>query len=123
MFKPVSLQLKRGREAAEERPDAEWVGKIVSRIGKEAKVIVRPEDPASKRPAKYASAHDLRRSCGERLLDAGVPPTVLCRVLRHSSWETTRRHYVPGDVQKEAGVLQTLLTPEATPPHKKDAAG
>lgn len=111
IFKPMSLQLKRGREPSEERPEAEWVGKIISRIGEKAKVVVRPEDPKAKRLAKHASAHDLRRSCGERLLDAGVPPTIICRVLRHASWETTRRHYAPGDIQKEAEALQALLGP------------
>jgi hypothetical protein len=74
VFNPISLQLKRGRDATDERPNAEWVGKIISRIGKKANVVVRPADPNTKRPAKYASAHDLRRSCGERLLDASVPP-------------------------------------------------
>ncbi len=109
VFSPMSLELKRGREASFDRPDAEWVGKIISRIGEKANIVVRLADPTTKKPAKYASAHDLRRSCGERLLDAGVPPTIICRVLRHSSWETTRRHYAPGDIQKEAAALKELL--------------
>lgn len=121
-FNPVSLQVKKGRKPTGDRPDAEWVGKIVSQIGREAKIIVHPEDQQAKRRAKYASSHDLRRSCGERLLDAGVPPTVICRVLRHSSWETTRRHYAPGDVQKEAAVLRSLLKP-VTPQMEENAAG
>ena len=58
---------------------------------------------------EYASAHDLRRSCGERLREAGVPPLVICRVMRHSSWETTRKHYAPGDVQQDAEVLRATL--------------
>ena len=36
-------------------------------------------------------------------------PSVICRVMRHSSWETTRRHYAPGDVQKDADILNAVL--------------
>ena len=109
VFNPLSLQLKRGREVAPQRPDAEWVGKVIGRIGKEAGVEVEPADERTGRPTKFATAHDLRRSCGERLRDAGVPPLVICRVMRHSSWETTRKHYAPGNVQSDAEVLRSVL--------------
>jgi integrase len=109
VFNPASLQLKMGRKVRSQRPDAEWVGKVIARIGKEAGVEVEPADARTGRPAKYATAHDLRRSCGERLRDAGVPPLVICRVMRHSSWETTRKHYAPGNVQSDAEVLQSVL--------------
>ena len=109
VFNPASLQTRLNRRVRHERFDAEWVGKVVSKIGKAAKVIVEPGDDARGRKPKYASSHDLRRSCAERLLDAGVPPMTIARVLRHASWETTRRHYAPGDVQKDAGILKGLL--------------
>lgn len=76
---------------------------------KEAKIEVESADARTGRLAKYASAHDLRRSCGERLRNVGVPPLVICRVMRHSSSETTRKHYAPGDVQKDAKVLSSCL--------------
>ncbi|EAQ82790.1 tyrosine-type recombinase/integrase [Blastopirellula marina] len=104
-FNPESLQLRLGRKVKHQRPDAEWVGKVISRIGKEAKIIVADADKKTGRPVKYASAHDLRRSCGNRLRNAGVPPLVISRVMRHASWETTRKHYAPGDVQKDAQKL------------------
>jgi integrase len=112
-FNPESLQSKFGRGTTRQRPDAEWVGKVIARIGKEAGVEVEPADERTGRPTKYASAHDLRRSCGERLRDAGIPPLVICRVMRHSSWETTRKHYAPGNVQKDAEVLWTILLRDA----------
>ncbi len=112
-FDPVSLETKIGRKQRHGRPTAEWVGKVISRIGKAAGVVVYHGDEKTGRPAKYASAHDLRRSCAERLLDAEVPQSVICRVMRHASWETTRRHYAPGDVQKDAQTLKNLLeTPD-----------
>lgn len=110
VFNPKSLQLKMGRKVKYHRPDAEWVGTIIARIGKEAGTVVEPADERTGRPEKFASAHDLRRSCGERLRDAGVPPLVICRVMRHSSWDTTRKHYAPGDIQRDAAVLKDQLS-------------
>ncbi len=111
VFEPQSLQLKMGRKVRHERPDAEWVGKIIGRIGKAANIVVEPADERTGRPIKYATAHDLRRSCGERLREAGIPPLVICRVMRHSSWETTRKHYAPGNIQSDAEVLRSMLGP------------
>jgi len=98
VFEPASLQTSR-KSPADYRPHAEWAAKIVSRIGKAAGIIVEPKDQTG-RPAKFASSHDLRRSCAERLVEAGIPEGVITRVLRHASWETTRRHYAPGNVQR-----------------------
>ena len=109
IFNPRSLQQKYNRPVRTARPRADWVAKVISRIGKKAGVVVDPGNQKTGKPAKFASAHDLRRSCSERLLDAGVPPLEISRVLRHASWETTRRHYAPGDVQKAAGVLRQTL--------------
>jgi integrase len=120
VFNPQSLQMTLNRKVRHQRFDAEWVGKIITRIGKEAGIEVEPSDERTGHPTKYASAHDLRRSCGERLRNAGVPPLVICRVMRHSSWETTRRHYAPGDVQREAEVLRSHLT-ENLPTHKTES--
>lgn len=119
-FAPQSLQLKAGRKVGTQRPDAEWVGKVIARIGKEAGIEVEPADPKTGRPIKYASAHDLRRSCGDRLRNAGVPPLVICRVMRHSSWETTRKHYAPGDIQRDAEVLVKALTAPDTQTQAKE---
>ena len=58
---------------------------------------------------QYGGRWGLRRSCAEHLLDKGVPPMTIARVLRHASWETTRRHYAPGDVQKDAQLLKLYL--------------
>ena len=113
VFTPLSLQFKAGRKVRHQRPHADWVGKVISRIGKEAKVEVEPAHERTGRPAKYASAHDLRRSCGERMRNAGVPPLVICRMMRHSSWETTRKHYAPGDIQMDAEVLNKSLDANA----------
>lgn len=116
VFEPRSLQLKLGRGIRHQRPDADWVGKVISRIGKAAKIVVEEADPKTGRSVKYASAHDLRRSCGERLREAGVPPLVISRIMRHSSWETTQRHYAPGNVQNDAEVLNRILKAKPNDP-------
>ena len=112
VFSPASLQLKLGRKVSHLRPKSDWVARVISKIGKAAGIVVEEADIKTGRPKKYASAHDLRRSCGERLRNAGVPPLLICRVMRHSSWETTRRHYAPGDVQIEAAKLRQILGDE-----------
>jgi integrase len=115
-FNPMSLQTKLGRCVKQQRPDAEWVGKVISRIGKSAGVIVLPA--SGNRKPKHASAHDLRRSCAERLIAAGVPEREVSRVMRHASVETTRRHYAPGTVQAAAGIIRAKL---AVPRYKRTA--
>lgn len=121
VFQPLSLQLRIGRKVRHHRPDPEWVGRVVARIGKAAGIIVQPADERTGRPTKYATAHDLRRSCGERLRNAGVPPLVICRVMRHASWDTTRKFYAPGDVQRDAEVLRSTLQQANPKPETKNA--
>jgi integrase len=111
VFNPLPLTLSKSSRF--QRPNAEWVGEVISRIGKVAGIIVHQGDVHKGRPVKFVSAHDLRRSCAERLLAARVPPMTIARVLRHASWETTRRHYAAGDVQRDAGILRELLPSQA----------
>ena len=108
-FNPVSLQGRLGRMARHGRPDAEWVGKIITRIGTKAGVVVHPGTKATGRPVKFASAHDLRRSLLDRLVDMDLSPLIVSRVARHASFETTRKHYAKGDIQKDAAKLQALF--------------
>ena len=109
IFEPASLQPVRGRRIRHGRPDAAWVSKVVSKIGKAAGVVVDPGNPETGKPLKYASAHDLRRSCLDRLKDAGVPADVIQAVARHADYRTTQRHYTAPNVQKAAGVLRRIL--------------
>ncbi len=98
--------------SATSRPTVAWVGKIVSKIGQAAQVSVAGANDRTGYPEKFASAHDLRRSCAQRLLKAGVPPLTIARVMRHESWETTQKYYAPGEVQNDAQVLRDRLGEE-----------
>lgn len=111
VLNPMSLQTKLGRTVRHQRPDAEWVGKVITRIGKAAGVVVVAA--AGDGEPKFASAHDLRRSCAERLVSAGIPEREVARVLRHASIETTRKHYAPGNVQESARIIRGRLCPSS----------
>ena len=111
VFNPMPLSTKEGRSP--NRLSSEWVGKIITKIGKEAEVLVDDADETTGRKEKYASAHDLRRSCAQRLLDAQVEPILISRIMRHSSWDTTRKHYAPGNTQNEAYAIRRALEADA----------
>jgi integrase len=103
-FNPLTLDSRAGREKVRSsRPRTAWVGKIISDIGEKAGIVVNEQ-------GKFASAHDLRRSCADRLVDAGVPEREVAAVLRHSSVPTTRKYYAPGNVQRSASVIRERLS-------------
>lgn len=54
---------------------------------------------------KFASAHDLRRSFGERWATR-VMPQVLMELMRHESIETTLKFYVGHDAQRTARLVR-----------------
>jgi len=119
--KELSLQTALGRRVRQQRAAAEWIGKVITRIGKAAGVAVRPA--AGDDDGKWASAHDLRRSCAERLVAAGVPEREVARVLRHASVETTRKHYAPGNVQESASIIRRRLATPTSPQTEELSVG
>jgi integrase len=85
------------------RLTTEQAGRIITSIGKKACVSVNGK-------GKPASAHDLRRSFGQRLADAGVPPRDLQVVMRHASMATTEAYYLTTRVQDVAERLAVRLS-------------
>ncbi len=84
------------------RTPRDTVCRTVSRIGEAAGVKVNTDPRSGK--VKYASAHDLRRSFGERW-STRVMPQVLMELMRHESIETTLKFYVGRNAQATADVL------------------
>ena len=84
------------------------IGRVVSAIGKLAKVVVNKAD------GKYASAHDLRRAFGTRWATRVMPAT-LQLLMRHQSIETTMRYYVDLDANDLAAELWNRFAPDAEP--------
>jgi integrase len=70
--------------------------RIISAIGKAADVVVHRDVRTAR--VKYASAHDLRRSFGERW-SRRVMPQDLKELMRHESVETTLKYYVGVNAQ------------------------
>lgn len=96
IFRPTK-QRGEGRLA-----DPRRVGRIISRIGEAAEVFVNEED-------KPASAHDLRRSFGQRLADAGVRPLLLQSIMRHRELKTTQRYYLRSNAADQSEELAAYL--------------
>lgn len=95
------------------RLTAERVSRVIAVIGKRANVIVRQEDKERGRRIKFASAHDLRRSCAERLINAGVSAETLMVIMRHKDFATTRKFYGARRASQSAAaeILEELTKP------------
>ena len=90
----------------EVRITTEHVGRIISAIGEKARIVVQQPYEANGVRVKYASAHDLRRSCAHRLINAGVSAETLKVLLRHEDFKTTERYY--GAVRAAQSAAQEL---------------
>jgi len=95
-----------GKRMRGERLLLDTVSKIGCKIGKAANVVVNVHPVSGK--VKYASAHDLRRSFGERWATR-IMPKDLKVVMRHKSIETTMKYYVGSDAKKSGAVLWDAL--------------
>ena len=83
-----------------------WVSQVLTRIGKAAGVVVsekmKPDAEGTlNRVVKYASAHDLRRSFGERWAKR-LMPIDLQALMRHKDISTTLKFYVGENSQRAA---------------------
>ena len=93
VFRPMA------RNGSDTPMGEDWVGKVISRIGKAAKVKVAEGNRKGKPHTKYATAHDLRRSFATRWVPKVMPAT-LQKLMRHKSIQTTLDYYA--EVQSEA---------------------
>lgn len=87
------------------RANAHDAGRMIAMIGELARVVVHTNPKTGK--VKYATAHDLRRSFGNRWAKR-VPTPVLMRLMRHENIQTTMAYYVDLDATELAEELYTL---------------
>ena len=80
---------KHQRPAKSGRLTRDRVSRVIAQIGEAAKVVVRQPDKEGGRRIKYVRAHDLRRSCAERLINLGVSAETLMVIMRHRDFATT----------------------------------
>lgn len=89
------------------RLTTERVSVVISQIGEAAGVVVKEAASNARESVKFASAHDLRRSCAVRLVNAGASAETLKVVLRHASFSTTEQYYgASRSAQSAAAELQ-----------------
>lgn len=84
-------QQRRSGQRSTDRLSKERVGRIIGMIGEKAGVVVQKKEGTKR--IKFASAHDLRRGCALRLINAGVSAETLKIVMRHKNFSTTEKHY------------------------------
>ncbi|MDP6554896.1 MAG: site-specific integrase, partial [Pirellulaceae bacterium] len=94
--------------------DLRQVGRVISKIGRAAEVFVTDD-------GKPASAHDLRRSFGQRMADAGLPPRDLQAIMRHSSMATTEKYYLTNRASDQAERIAKYLGTHQTINEKRTA--
>lgn len=82
--------------------------KTIVAIGEAADIVVSVKNGKT----KYASAHDLRRSFGDRWA-ARVPSLTLKTLMRHESIETTGRYYVIRNAKTVIDELEELASESA----------
>lgn len=78
-------------QRSNDRLTTERVGRVISLIGKEVGVLVQRANGDQRE--KFVSAHDLRRGCALRLINADVSAETLKIVMRHKNFATTEKHY------------------------------
>jgi len=100
VFNPTPQRPERSQRLAEET-----ICRTIGEIGKRAGVKVSSKRDANDlESAKFASAHDLRRSFGARW-SSRVMPQVLMELMRHENIETTLKYCVGRNAQSTADVL------------------
>jgi integrase len=80
------------------------ISKRVCDIGRKDAIKVEETTRMGKKHIKFASAHDLRRSFGERW-SMRVLPQVLMELMRHESITTTMSYYVGRNAERTADAL------------------
>jgi len=96
-----------GKRANGVRPTSDRVSRLGAEVGEKAGVIVDHD------PIKFASAHDLRRSFGQRwAYRPNMNPQTLMVLMRHETISTTMKYYAGQDAESVADVLWSAVDSE-----------
>ncbi|QDT26380.1 site-specific tyrosine recombinase XerC [Gimesia panareensis] len=119
--KRAEIQSSRQAQRKEQRLTAKRVSRIISMIGEQARIVVQQPDEEAGRRLKYASAHDLRRGCAHRLINAGVSAETLKIILRHKDFATTEKFYgATKAAQAAAGEVHEKLAGDSSKQDSED---
>ena len=100
MFNPKPLRA----DKLDCRLGQQQIEKLITATGRADGVKVAEKVKGDAVKVKYATAHDLRRSFGDRWA-ARIMPQMLMELMRHESIEVTLRYYVGRNAQQTASVL------------------
>lgn len=95
-------------QGLDERVDRLWASRLISRIGKAAKIVVKETFENGKKTDHFATAHDLRRSFGARWSRKVLPP-VLRELMRHADIKTTLDFYTGRNAESLAESLYSQI--------------
>ena len=120
--------LSRPARRTDRRLTTERVGRVISMIGEKAGIIVCQADEETGRRVKFASAHDLRRGCALRLINAGISAETLKVILRHRDFSTTERFYgatraaqsAANEIHDKLGAAQDSIAASAQHPFRAE---
>ncbi|MDC0274317.1 site-specific integrase [Planctomycetaceae bacterium] len=90
------------------RPDRDWVGKVIRKIGKKAAVKTKETHTGK---TKFAGAHDLRRAFATRWAGRVMPATLM-ELMRHEDVRTTMKYYYSRNAQTTAETCWAAVEPE-----------
>lgn len=104
-----------------DRMTKQHVSRVISRIGRKANIVLQLDDARLGKRKKYASAHDIRRGLGCRLIDHGVLAETLKVIMRHKDFATTERHY--GAVRSAESAAKEIAAKLASNPTASELVG
>jgi len=101
-FNPLPIQ-----KFFKRRVHADLASRYISQMGRKAGIKVSEKNGK----VKFASAHDLRRSFGERW-STRVPSQILMQMMRHEDIKTTLKYYVGRNAETTSRAIYSAM-PEA----------
>lgn len=96
-----------GHSVSGDAVSLKWASKVISAIGKAAGIVV------DHKTGKTASAHDLRRTFGEKWSKI-VMPAVLQQLMRHEDIGTTMAYYVGQNAESTADAVWEAMARQST---------
>ena len=118
VFRLVGVAEGKGGSQVAQVQAADWVSRMVCRIGKAAGIVVNettkrnPKTGGTRKVVKYASCHDLRRAFGFRW-SRRIMPAELRELMRHADISTTMAFYVGKSAESTAGALWSAYEAES----------
>lgn len=67
--------------------------------------------------------HDIRRTFGSRLANAGIKPLDLMAAMRHKNIKTTMRYYIDMDIKRIGGLISNAFNSKTDKPKLKTGTG